>query len=144
MRHSEPEGFRGLEVDHKLKFDRLLDRQVRHQSLCPSGCLAFVLFVFVLVIIVIVGISRRCRVSRDGDYLVDATCPLLLQTSLKLYGIYGHVVFLLTFGFGGWARSRSSPSASAQYISANFRYWRPCRSDFAMSVSRVNSFAFAR
>ena len=72
MRHSEPEGFRGLEVDHKLKFDRLLDRQVRHQSLCPSGCLAFVLFVFVLVIIVIVGISRRCRVSRDGNYLVDA------------------------------------------------------------------------
>jgi hypothetical protein len=78
----------------------------------------------------------RCR---DGDNLVDATCPLLLQTPLKLYGIYGHVVFLLTFGFEGWARSRSSPSASAQYISASFRYWRLCLSDFAMSVRRANS-----
>src|SRR5215831_18562658 len=100
--------------------------------------------VFVLVIIVIVGISRRYRVARDGHNLVDATCPLLLQTSLKLYGIYGHVAFLLTFGFEGWARSRSSPSASAQYISASFRYWRLCRCDFATSVRRANSFAFAR
>jgi len=57
------------------------------------------LFAFVLVIIVLFGISRRCRVARDGDDLVDATCPLLLLASLKLYGIYGHVVFLLRFGF---------------------------------------------
>src|SRR5262249_33538643 len=27
---------------------------------------------------------------------VDASCPLLLQTSMKLYRISGHVVFLLT------------------------------------------------
>jgi hypothetical protein len=47
--------------------------------------LVFVLFVF--IIIVIVGISRRCRVARDGDNLVDATRPFLLQASLKLYGI---------------------------------------------------------
>src|SRR5262249_24200450 len=127
------------ELDSRCSYRRG-DRMTSRTS---SG-LIFALFVFVLVIIVIVGISRPCRVSRDGDYLVDATCPLLLQTSLNLYGIYGHVVFLLTFGFGGWARSRSSPSASAQYISASFRYWRPCRSDFVMSVSRANSFAFAR
>src|SRR5262245_28640641 len=114
--------------------------RVLRTVLTPSS----VLFVFVLVIFVIVGISPRCRVARAGDNLVDATCPLLLQTSLKLYGIHGHVVFLVTFGFEGWARSRSSPSASAQYISASFRYWRLCRSDFAMSARRANSFAFAR
>ena len=45
------------------------------------------------------GISRRWCVACDGEYLVDATCPLLLQTSLKLYGIDGHVVLVLTFVF---------------------------------------------
>jgi hypothetical protein len=88
------------------------------------------------------GSRGGCRVARDGGNLVDATCPLLLQTSLKLYGIYGHVV--LTFGFEGWARSRSSPSASAQYISASLRYWRLWRSDFAPTVRRANSFALVR
>jgi hypothetical protein len=34
---------------------------------------------------------------------------------MKLYGVSGHVVFLLTFAFEGCARSGSSPSASAQY-----------------------------
>src|SRR5262249_47629805 len=84
------------------------------------------------------------RGARDGEYLLDATCPLLLQTSVKLYGIGGHVVLLLTFVFEGWALSGSSPSASAQYISASFRYWRLCRCDFATSLRRANSFAFAR
>jgi Macro domain len=32
----------------------------------------------------------------------------------------------------------------AQYISASFRYWRLCRSDFATTVRRANSFALAR
>src|SRR5262249_5265003 len=77
------------------------------------------------------------RGARDGEYLVDATCPLLLQTSVKLYGIGGHVVLLWTFVFEGWARSGSSPSASAQYISASFRYWRLCRSDFATAARLV-------
>src|SRR5215469_3702817 len=36
-----------------------------------------VLFIFVLVIIFIVRISRRGRGARDGEYLLDATCPLL-------------------------------------------------------------------
>src|SRR5215813_8474255 len=110
--------------------------------------LVFVLFVFVfvliLIIIVVGGISRRGRGARDGEYLLDATCPLLLQTSVKLYGIGGHVVLLWTFVFEGWARSGSSPSASAQYISASFRYWRLCRSDFATAARRANFFAFAR
>src|SRR6266446_1815606 len=105
--------------------------------------LVFVLFVFVLIIIV-VGISRWCRVANAAENMVDATCPLLLQTSVKLYGIGGHVVLLLTCVFEGLACSGSSPSASAQYISANFRYWRLCRSDFATTVRRANSFALAR
>jgi hypothetical protein len=82
--------------------------------------LVFVLFVFDLVIIVVVGISRWWRGACDGENLLDATCPLLLQASVKLYGIGGHVVLLLIFVFEGWARSGSSPSASAQYISASF------------------------
>src|SRR6516225_1240831 len=90
------------------------------------------------------GISRRWCVACDGEYLVDATCPLLLQTSLKLYGIDGHVVLVLTFVFEGWVRLGSSPSESAQYISASFRYWRLSRRDFATTVRRANSFAFAR
>src|SRR5262245_4442621 len=90
------------------------------------------------------SLPRWGRVGCDGENLLDATCPLLLQTSLKLYGIAGPVVSLLTFIFEGWARSRSSPTASAQYISASFRYRRLSRSDFAMTVRRANSFAFAR
>src|SRR5207248_8957207 len=107
--------------------------------------LVFVLFVFVLVLIIIViGVSRWCRVGDAAENLVDATCPLLLQTSVKLYGIGGHVVLLLTCAFEGLACSGSSPSASAQYISASFRYWRLCRSDFATTVRRANSFDLAR
>src|SRR5205823_2284443 len=98
--------------------------------------------VFVLIIIV-VGISRWCRVANAAENLVDATCPLLLQTSVKLYGIGGHVVLLLTCVFEGLVCLGSSPSASAQYISASFRYWRLCRSDFATTVRRANSFALA-
>jgi hypothetical protein len=61
---------------------------------------ALVLFVFfVLVIIVVVGISRWGRGAGDDENLLDATCPLLLQASVKLYGIGGHVVLLLTFLF---------------------------------------------
>src|SRR5262249_22691620 len=79
-------------------------------------------------------ISRWCRVACDSENLVDASSPLLLQASMKLYGIDGHVVLLLTFVFERWTRSGSSPSASAQYISASFRYWRLSRSDFATTV----------
>src|SRR5262245_64045377 len=56
---------------------------------------------------------------------------------MKLYRISGHVAFLLTFVFEAWGRSGSSPSASAQYISASFRYWRLCRSDFATAARLV-------
>src|SRR5215831_16135237 len=103
-----------------------------------------VLFIFVLVIIFIVRISRWCRVACDSENLVDASSPLLLQTSMKLYGIHGHVVLLLTFVFEGGACSGSSPSASAQYISASFRHWQLCRGDFATAARRANFFAFAR
>src|SRR5215831_2563076 len=54
----------------------------------------FVLFVF--FVIVVVRVSRWGRVGCDGESLVDASCPLLLQTSMKLYRISGHVAFLLT------------------------------------------------
>jgi hypothetical protein len=40
---------------------------------------------------------------------------------VKLYGINGHVGLVVTLIFEGWARSGSSPSASAQYILASFR-----------------------
>jgi hypothetical protein len=103
-----------------------------------------VLFVFVLVIIVIARISRWCRVACDSGIWSGASSPLLLQTSMKLYGIDAHVVLLLTFVFERWTRSDSSPSASAQYISASFRHWRLCRGDFATAARRANFFAFAR
>ena len=96
------------------------------------------------VIIVIARISRWCRVARDRENLDDASSPLLLQTSMKLYGIDGHVVLFLTFVFERWTRPDSSPSASAQYISASFRHWRLCRGDFATAARRANFFAFAR
>jgi hypothetical protein len=47
-------------------------------------------------------------------------------------------VLLLTCVFEGLACSGSSPSASAQYISASFRYWRLCRSDFATTVRTLS------
>ena len=70
--------------------------------------------------------------------------PTQSEPLVKLYGIRGHVVLLLTFVFEGGARSGSSPSASAQYISASFRHWRLCRRDFATAARRANFFAFAR
>src|SRR5262245_23286704 len=41
----------------------------------------FVLFVFFVIVFVRVW----GRVGCDGENLVDASCPLLLQTSMKLY-----------------------------------------------------------
>jgi hypothetical protein len=104
--------------------------------------LVFVLFDVVGVIIIVVGISRRCRVTWDGERLAYATRPFLLQASVKLEGIEGHVALVLTFV--GEGRAGSSASASAQYISANFRCRRLSRSDFATAVRRANSFAFVR
>src|SRR5262249_48387190 len=74
-------------------------------SLTTAGSFVplLVLFVFVLVVILVVGISRWGGVGCEGENLVDATCPLLLQTSMKLYGVSSHVVFLLTFAFEGCA-----------------------------------------
>jgi hypothetical protein len=40
--------------------------------------------------------------------------------------------------------SGSSPSASAQYMSANMRQYRASRRDFAMAARRANSPAFVR
>src|SRR5262249_3175858 len=64
--------------------------------------------------------ARSRRGARDGENLPYATCPLLLQASMKLYGIDGHVVLLFSFVFECWTWLGSSPSASAQYISASF------------------------
>src|SRR6266404_8205661 len=74
--------------------------------------LVFVLFVFDLVIIVVGGISWWGRGACDGETLVDATCPLLLQTSVKLYGIHGHVPLLLTCVLKAW-RAQVLPRARA-------------------------------
>src|SRR5262249_16684316 len=98
----------------------------------------------IIIIIVIIGTSRWGHFIRDRENLLDATFPFLLQTSVKLYGVRGHVVLLLTFVFEGGACSGSSPSASAQYISASFRHWRLCRTDFATPPSPPDFFAFAR
>src|SRR5262249_19110587 len=108
------------------------------------GLLSILLVCILVIIIVVIGTSRWGHCTRDRGNLLDATFPFLLQTSVKLYGIRGHVVFLLTFVFEGGARSGSSPSASAQYISASFRHWRLCRRDFATAARRANFFAFAR
>jgi hypothetical protein len=99
---------------------------------------------FEMAALVIIGTSRWGHFTRDRENLLDATFPFLLQTSVKLYGIRGHVVLLLTFVFEGGACSGSSPNASAQYISASFRHWRLCRRDFATAARRANFFAFAR
>src|SRR5262249_40402051 len=91
----------------------------------------FVLFVFVLIIVV-VGISRRCCLA-CGENLVDATWPLLLQTSVEFYGVGGSCPPPFELRFEGLACSGASPSESA--------YRRLCRSDFATTVRRANSFA---
>jgi hypothetical protein len=52
---------------------------------------------------------------------LSTTCPLLVRTSMKLYRINCHVGLVSILIFEDWARSGSSPSASAQYISASFR-----------------------
>jgi hypothetical protein len=75
---------------------------------------------------------------------LSTTGPPLLGTSLKVHGIDGHVGLASARAFEGWTCSDSWPSASAQYISASFRYRRPSRSDFAATVRRANSFALAR
>ena len=77
---------------------------------------------------------------------LSTTCPLLVRTSMKLYRINCHVGLVSILIFEDWARSGSSPSASAQYISASFRYRRPshfrsCASK-APPRERVGSFPF--
>jgi hypothetical protein len=60
---------------------------------------------------------------------------------MKLYRASGHVVFLLTFAFEGCARSGSSPSASAQYISASLAAMpkRFCNSRETSELFRLGS-----
>src|SRR5262249_36592912 len=105
-------------------------------------------FVFVLfdvvgvIIIVVVGVSRRCRLTWEGERPASATRLFLLQASVKLEGIEGHVAPVLPSVCEG--RAGSSASASPQYISANLRSRRLSRSDFATAVRRANSFAFVR
>jgi hypothetical protein len=81
-------------------------------------------------------------VTWESKNLIHATRPFLFQASVKLEGIEGHVALVLTFVCEG--RAGSSASASAQYISANFRSRRLSRRDFATAVRRANSFAFFR
>src|SRR5262249_9981132 len=73
------------------------------------------LVLFVFFVIVVVRISRWGRVGCDGENLVDASCPLLLQPSMKLYRISGHVAFLLTFVFEGCATECERPIHLSQF-----------------------------
>jgi hypothetical protein len=70
--------------------------------------------------------------------------PFLLRTSVKLQGISRHGGLVLTIIFTGWTFSGSSPSASARYISANFRDRRLSRGDFVRMLRRAYSFALPR
>src|SRR5262249_13834081 len=73
----------------------------------------FVLFVlFVFFVIVVVGVSRWGRLRCDGEKLVDASCPLVLQPSVKLYRIDRHLAAPSSAGFE--RRTRSAPSHSAR------------------------------
>jgi hypothetical protein len=63
---------------------------------------------------------------------------------VKLRGINGHDDLGFTTIFDGPTLCDSSRSASAQYISASFRYLRLSRSDFVTTVRRAYSFALAR
>jgi hypothetical protein len=74
----------------------------------------------------------------------STTFPLLLALSMKLRGINGHEDLGFTIIFEDRRLFDSSPNASAQYISASFRYRRPSRSDLVTTVRRPYSFALAR
>jgi hypothetical protein len=63
---------------------------------------------------------------------------------MKLHGINGHEDLGFTIIFEGRPLCDSSPNAAAQYISASFRYQRPSRSDFVITVRRAYSFALAQ
>ena len=71
----------------------------------------------------------------------STTFPLLLALSMKLRGINGHEDLGFTIIFEDGRLFDSSPNASAQYISASFRYRRPSRSDLVTTVRRAYSFA---
>src|SRR5215813_7027329 len=96
------------------------------------------------------GGERMAKCFLLAPLVNTAGCPaghppdMAARRLAQHYGIRAHFVLLLTFVFEGGARSGSSPSASAQYISASFRHWRLCRRDFATTARRANFFAFAR
>jgi hypothetical protein len=70
----------------------------------------------------------------------STTVPFVLASSVKLRGIDSHDDLCFTTR----TLCDSSRSASAQYMSASFRYRRLSRSDFVTTVSRAYSFALGR
>jgi hypothetical protein len=83
-----------------------------------------------------------CALIKPGSF--STTFPLLLASSMEFRGINGHNDLGFTIIFECRTPCDSSPNASAEYISASFRYRRPSRSDFVTSVRRAYSFALAR
>jgi hypothetical protein len=75
---------------------------------------------------------------------VPNTFPFLVASSVKFGGINSHDDLGFTIIFDGRSLCDSSRSASAQYMSASFRYRRLSRSDFVTIVRRAYSFALAR
>jgi hypothetical protein len=82
--------------------------------------------------------------SANEHLPISVTFPFLVASSVKFGGINGHDDLGFTIIFDGRSLCDSSRSASAQYMSANFRYRRLSRSDFVTTVRRAYSFALAR
>jgi hypothetical protein len=70
---------------------------------------------------------------------LSTTFPLLLASSMKLRGINGHDNLDFAIIFEGRTLCDSSPNASAQYISASFRYRRPSAQRFCNHQTSVLS-----
>jgi hypothetical protein len=134
----------GRAVIGPVAVDRTPERLafVRFAHDCRFVGLVFVLFVFIFGIIVIVGITRRRCVACDAENVVDAMHPLLLQTSVKLDGIGGHVVLVLTFVLEGW-RGCTADTTSA-FAQVNAGATSVPRSRFTMACHRNVKFQLWR
>jgi hypothetical protein len=88
--------------------------------------------------------SPDCQQPRHSPWTLikarrSTMFPLLRASSMKLCGINGHDDLGFTIILDGRTLCDSSRSASAQYMSASFRYRRLSRSDFVTTVRRAYS-----
>jgi hypothetical protein len=89
-------------------------------------------------------IAGSCGSRRAFTCRLSTKRPFPLRTSVKFQGISRHGGLVFTIVLTGWTFSGSSPSASARYMSANFRDRRLSRSDFVRMLRRAYSFALPR